>query len=63
MLRCAACEPKRTQRGVELGIPRPWGLPQPVERLVFCSLDGEAWSLLDEDRLCQLAVEEGRLDI
>ena len=30
---------------------------------MLCSLYGEAWSLLDEYRLCQLAVEEGRYDV
>ena len=30
----AASEPKLAQGGIELGVPRPRGLPQPVERLV-----------------------------
>ena len=65
VLGCALCEPKLAQRGVKLDVPRSWGLPQPVERLaqsehpVLCSLDGETQRLPDEDRLRQLAVEEG----
>ena len=60
----AVHEPKHAQRGIELGVPRPWCLPQPVQglaqpqHLVLCSLDGEARSLLDEDRLRELDVEE-----
>ena len=67
MLCSAASEPKLAQGGVELGFSRPRGLPQPVERLallehhVLSALDGEARSLLDEDRLRELAVEEADL--
>ena len=66
---CVVCEPKRAQRGVKLRVPRPRGLPLSVERLaqsehlMLCSLYDEARSLLDEDRLCQLVVEEGRFDV
>ena len=56
MLGCAPLKPKFAQRGVKLGVPCSWGLPQPVERLaqsehhVLLSLDGETWGLPDEDR-------------
>jgi len=30
---------------------------------VLSTLDGEVWSLLDENHLCKLVVEEGRLDV
>jgi hypothetical protein len=29
----AAREPKLTHGGIELGVPRPWSLPQPVKGL------------------------------
>ena len=54
------------QRDVKLGVPRSWGLPQPVVHLaqlehhVLYSLDGETRRLPDEDRLRHLTVEEGR---
>ena len=33
VLGCAPREPKLTQRGIKLGVPRSRGLPQPVECL------------------------------
>ena len=33
VLGCAPLEPKLAQRGIKLGVPCSWGLPQPTERL------------------------------
>jgi hypothetical protein len=69
MLCGAASEPKLAQGSIELGVPRPRGLSQPIERLarlehlLLSALDGEARSLLDEDCLHKLAVEESKLDV
>jgi hypothetical protein len=69
VLRGTAGEPELLERGVELRVPGPWSLAQPIEGLVEAEhlassvVALEAWRLRNVHLFLQLTVQECRLDV